>query len=974
MTSWLIKYFLILVFLALSNVLPAQTTGIRRFKINEGSDPTKILTIYKNNQGYIYAGTVKGLYKFDGTKFTLVPFKNPVDTPAVTSIFQDNNNQLWVGLQTGDIAKLVNNQLKFFTPEEGTPKKPITAFLQDRKNNIWFATDGEGIFYITNNHQYNINSSDGLGRGKSESSVYSLTLSDDEEVLAGSDQGINICKIFGANKKVSNINSKDGLPDNFIKTIIPAGSNSYWIGMQDKGLCLFNNNTRQFTIMPVLASWKFGQVNKLLQSQHYLWIATEDNGIIKADVSAKGINHLIIEHDLPLNINDLLQDNEGNIWVLANNTELIKTPGDQLKILVNYKEKDFQNVHAILSDNNNNVWQGTTRGVVKHLSNDTSKHQRKYTINELDVKTDITALYQDNYNRIWIGTMGKGIFLLDENTGRYRRVDENILLQKSSVLSITGNGNTVFVSSLEGAGSFTLGNDASINGKFNYNNFTNISSIGSNYIYDIFKDSKGNTWFATDGRGITVLRNGVFTNYNESHGLKDEVIYSIAEDIKGNIWFSTHSAGVYKFDGKKFTNYSTANGLSDINISAVKIDKAGNILIVYKKGIDVLDPITNQVSYINGSQGINEINVQDLGTVSQDTSGGILVSTLDGILYYRPLPNALHRPQTILENASLFLDPIDINKKHSFSYDQNSFLFSFIGIYYTDPESVNYQYQLDGLSNEWIPTKDRSITFPKLPPGKYTFRVRSSINQIFDNTTEASYEFVIEKPFWTAWWFIVSAILITGALVYWYVKAREKSVKKVERLQQEKIQFQFETLRNQVNPHFLFNSFNTLISIIEENPKMAVEYVEQLSDFFRNIVNYRDKDVIALKEEIELLKTYFFIQQKRFGNNLSLNINLSDQQKNESFIPPLTLQLLGENAIKHNAVSKETPLCIDIFMEAERLIIRNNINVKYSKSSGAGMGLQNIINRYTLLSNQEVIINQDNQFFTVSLPVLKQKV
>lgn len=967
MRVWLITNLLIPCFV-LTNLLYAQT-GIRNFKISESSDPVKILTLYKNNQGYIYAGTSKGLYKFDGIKFTLIPFQNPVTNPSITSIFQDNQNQLWVGLQTGDIAKLINNQLKFYIPEEGTPKKPITAFLQDKQNNLWFSTDGEGVWYFSGNHLYNINTADGLA----ESSISSLTLTDNNEILATSDQGISICKVSGAQKKVSNLNSKNGLPDNFVKTIIPAGNNSFWIGMQDKGLCLYNHSTKNFTLLPEFAAWKYGQINKLLLSQNSLWIGTEDYGVIKATVTPIGIKNVRAEGGQALNINDLLQDNEGNIWMLAKNSELIKTPGDQLKLPIKYKENDFQIVHAILCDNSNNIWLGTTGGVIKHFSNDTVQ-QKKYSIKELDVKTDITALYQDMHYNIWIGTMGKGIFLLDERTGNYRNINENALLQKSSVLSITGNGNTVFVSSLEGAGAFTLNNDPDINNKFQYSNFTNISSIGSNYIYDIFKDSKGNTWFATDGKGITVLRKEKFTNYNETHGLKDEVIYSITEDVKGNIWFSTHNAGVYKFDGNKFTNYSIANGLSDINISAVKADKAGNILIVYKKGIDVLDPETGQVSYINTSQGIKEINVQDLGTVSQDTTGGILVSTLDGILYYRPLPNAMHSPQTIMESAALFMDPIDINKQHTFSYDQNSFSFSFLGLYYTDPEAVNYQYKLEGLNNEWIPTKDRSITFPKLPPGRYTFRVRSSINQLFDNSNEASYEFIIEKPFWTAWWFIVSCILITGGLVYWYVKAREKSVKKVERLQQEKIQFQFETLRNQVNPHFLFNSFNTLISIIEDDPKMAVEYVEQLSDFFRNIVNYRDKDTIALKEELELLKTYLFIQQKRFGKSLDFKIEVSNEDKSHNFIPPLTLQLLAENAIKHNAVSKETPLTINIFMEGERLIVQNNINVKYSKSAGAGMGLQNIINRYTLLSNQEVIIKSDRLFFTVSLPALKQKI
>ena len=98
---------------------------------------------------------------------------------------------------------------------------------------------------------------------------------------------------------------------------------------------------------------------------------------------------------------------------------------------------------------------------------------------------------------------------------------------------------------------------------------------------------------------------------------------------------------------------------------------------------------------------------------------------------------------------------------------------------------------------------------------------------------------------------------------------------------------------------------------------MAIEYVEQLAVFFRNIVNYRDKDIITLREEIGLLKTYLFIQQKRFGQNLRLNINLDTIEKEQTFIPPLTLQLLAENAIKHNAVSKETPLNIEVFTENE---------------------------------------------------------
>ena len=269
-------------------------------------------------------------------------------------------------------------------------------------------------------------------------------------------------------------------------------------------------------------------------------------------------------------------------------------------------------------------------------------------------------------------------------------------------------------------------------------------------------------------------------------------------------------------------------------------------------------------------------------------------------------------------------------------------------------------------------TRDRSKNFPKLDPGKYRFRIQASLNKNFKNADEASYEFVISKPFYAEFWFYLLCLSVAGGLLYWYIKSREASLKKMERLRQEKIQVQFEVLRTQVNPHFLFNSFNTLISTIEENPEMAVAYAEQLSDFFRDIINYRDKEIISLGEEVKLLNNYFQLQQKRYGKYLQLEVNISDQQCTSYFIPPLTLQLLTENAIKHNMVSKDNILTITLeITDAELLLVKNNINPRLTKQAGAGMGLQNIVNRYNLLSNKKVSITDNGKNFIVSLPLLK---
>lgn len=274
------------------------------------------------------------------------------------------------------------------------------------------------------------------------------------------------------------------------------------------------------------------------------------------------------------------------------------------------------------------------------------------------------------------------------------------------------------------------------------------------------------------------------------------------------------------------------------------------------------------------------------------------------------------------------------------------------------------------MNKEWISTKDNNFNIPKLSPGNYTFRVKASINNQFADSNEASYSFVIQKPFWLQWWFILPVIFILSSAFYYYIKNREKRVKRWERSEKEKIQSQFETLKSQVNPHFLFNSFNTLISVIEEDQQMAVAYVEHLSDLYRKIVTYRDKDVITLKEEIEIINDYFFIQKKRFGNNLQLKNNLSEEEQILYRIAPLTLQLLAENAVKHNAISSETPLIIELSIMQKSLIVKNNLNPKVSSEKGAGMGLENIVKRYKLLTKEEVVINKTNCSFNVNIPLL----
>ncbi len=470
-----------------------------------------------------------------------------------------------------------------------------------------------------------------------------------------------------------------------------------------------------------------------------------------------------------------------------------------------------------------------------------------------------------------------------------------------------------------------------------------------------------------------MMNQGATHRFSEKEGLKSNVIYSVTEDSFGNIWMATSKPGLYRYDGHQFDNYSVPEGLSDPSVTACTTTPGGKLIAVTKKGIDILDVRTGKFTNYGRESGILPIQ-SNLNAITMDSSHNVWIGTDTGIIEYkRREENLISAPAMLLDKVSLFLNAIDTGAAHVFEHFQNNFTFTFTGLYFTGPEKVKYQYLLEGYNKEWTQTNDQKINFPELPPGTYRFRVRSSANDNFLHAAEANFGFKILSPFWVKWWFIAGMILSILLFLFLFVRARDKRLRRLADLQKEKIEFEFETLKSQVNPHFLFNSFNTLIDVIEEEPRLAIEYVEQLSAFYRNMLTYRSRDLITLQEELKLFETYLFLQQKRFGNSLRFRIQVADSKYLNAFLPPLTLQLLGENAVKHNAISRETPLELNIIAKDGELIIANNINPKLKPERGEGIGLQNIVNRYKLLTNQEVKYHVMGNEFVVILPLLKEQ-
>ena len=203
-------------------------------------------------------------------------------------------------------------------------------------------------------------------------------------------------------------------------------------------------------------------------------------------------------------------------------------------------------------------------------------------------------------------------------------------------------------------------------------------------------------------------------------------------------------------------------------------------------------------------------------------------------------------------------------------------------------------------------------------------------------------------------------------LFFWQQAASEK-----EKFEKESIVARYESLKSQVSPHFLFNSLNALTHLVYQDPDRAVNFIKQLSEVYRYVLDTRDKELVMLSEELSFIRSYLFLQDIRFGKKLIVIIGEMDS---DIRVAPLALQMLIENAIKHNVVSDEHPLTIRLYTAGGFLVVENNLQKKtYSgEELSAGVGLENIRRRYAFLSNKKVSISENGTTFVVKLPILNQ--
>lgn len=198
-------------------------------------------------------------------------------------------------------------------------------------------------------------------------------------------------------------------------------------------------------------------------------------------------------------------------------------------------------------------------------------------------------------------------------------------------------------------------------------------------------------------------------------------------------------------------------------------------------------------------------------------------------------------------------------------------------------------------------------------------------------------------------------------------------LKRMQRLEAEMMEAKYNALQQQLNPHFLFNSLNTLIAEIQYDPETAVNFTQHLSDIYRYVLRCQGTRLVSLREEMEFMRSYWYLHEVRLGDCIEMDVRL-EKDELDCLVPPLTLQLLTENVVKHNNVSEKMPMRVELYMDAAegRVVFRNVLHPKRVVAE-SGHGLRNLWERYALLGNRNIEVTKTEEFFTVSLPVINEE-
>lgn len=890
------KYRLKILLCFLPIISFGQTFNCKTFTANQGLPSSYINTIFQDKDGYLWIGTYGGLSRFDGTNFKNFTVNEGLGCNQITQILQSKNGNLLLGTFFG---LTIYNGLTFSNIDNvnGISIERSRTLIEAQNGTIWGGCRN-GLWSLDSRGKMSIFNKD--KEGKVIEKVWCLYELSPNKILVG---GPAKLYLFDG-KTFTEIKDQQG--NSIEATSIKKYQDKIIIGTYEKGWQTYENAIIKpfirHSLIDSVITYRF-----VIDKKNRLLAATSKGLMI---VDKTNIQQIEDKNGLPNRlVLDVFVDSESNTWAT--------TPEGLVQIKDSFIEKsDHTNgllndeVFNINTDNQGELYFCSFTDVIYKYHN--KKFEVAFKLNSNNLNTAVTFVRQDSHQNFWIADDVNAVFLIQKGkTCKVQGVSKYILAFAEDI-----SKNIIW---LGGRGVLFRYFDGKIE---------TIPFKGDD-ILSFFIDAQHRLWLGS--KGLWMFDGKRFYDYSKETQTENVLIQAIETDAQGNLFLGTIGKGIRKVRIEKMPvlleKINISEGLTNESIMDLEFDKQGQLWVSSFGGILRMN-VSNPK--INGKYATRVFDLND-GIINnswrnvplqKDQDGNIWAGTPKGAMKFRlaDMIQNTQAPKVHINRLQLFQENVDWEKANQklipfsqlpdnliLTANQNFLTFHFTGISLSNPQNIYYSYKLDGLDTRWSPaTQQNNINYSKLSAGNYTFSVKAmNSDGVWSEPT--SYSFEIKPAFWQTWWFRLLIVMLATGAIYWFLKNREKRINERNQYELQMTELKLKALQSQMNPHFLFNSLNSVQNYILTNRGIeGAKYLSKFSKLVRKIMENSNHQFLRFEEIIETLKMYVELESFRFNHEFLYEFDIeNDENLLETPLPPMLLQPFVENSIWHGLMPKE---------------------------------------------------------------------
>lgn len=940
----------------------AQHFYIQKYTVNEGLVDSYVLNIFQDSQGFLWIGTAAGLSRFDGKEFVNYGYEAGLPDLRVDAIFEDANRRLWVGTRRG-IAEIRGRRCVTYPPGDGLKINFVFRIKASPEHKPWAFTD-KGLYCFDDGRWNKVRLYPGLDdhhcRDIIETREGMFINYGDLLILRnkeGADKVLGRCPqdipYFNAFKKYQD-SLYLSLPHGISSMHADGGRPVFEKALQNKDVGFFFRDR-----------------------QGRFWINTEGDGLL---ISSPGsLDHITDTLPIPYQlVSDIFEDKEGNMWIACYNgllkvrevnytefrgpllngvVNMVRTGDDRLlaattRGLLEYKDGGFV-THSLVDS----LRQPASVGLKGHaapadlkglpVSADLKGHPVSADLKGLPVSADLKGLpvsvglkgltdawCMDSKGRTWLMMRGSGVFIFDGSrlqevpttatypNGTNRGIDFNwrdgkIYLAADTLL-LSGDETGLHIFHEPGTGKTIAGPRA-------------VKCLGNGNVLVWTAD---NRYLMIDNSGMIRSVTGAIDIHQMSQRIK---FYT---EPSGKCWI-IYGGGMalYHWNGQQYPvkelQVTSRENLPGDGVNDITMDGDHRLWAITSAGVVVIEPGSKAedrlvVNQLSEEAGIFSDQWAHIGLLN-DPAGFIWIYFPDRIIRLDPRQLRFdHQPPPVtIEDVQLTREAVSwsswsdslygyrqLPHEISLPYYLNSLMISYRAPCFNGPSGVEYSYQLEGAWSQ--PTRSNSVTFVKLSPGEYHFRVRARKSNT-GWSLPAEFIFSIGKPYWETWVFRAVCLLLILTTIAALFGVRLRRIQRKAMVREQVRELELKALRAQMNPHFIYNALNSIQALVlDDYPEKATMYISKFSRVLRQVLNHSERSVISLREELEALELYLQLEQLRLHVNLQYHIKPDPGIGLDSeWLPPLILQPFAENSLWHGLSRKKGEKRLDILLHAE---------------------------------------------------------